>query len=389
MRRACLFLSITLLLSLLLTACGGGDDDDSTQMPNATATGQGDPAMTATTEGSEEQTSSSAEATGTTSEGVPPVAEPTATPSGPTFPPNELGQIPILEYHHLGPEPAQFIRTPDQFRGDLQWLYDNGFYVVNLNDILNDTLDVPAGKRPVALTFDDSPSTQFSLIPLSDGRLAIDPNCAIGIMEHFFIEHPDFGRGGHFAVLPEFFFDWEPQIGHPEQTQYIQEKFEWLVAHGYEIGNHTLDHVDLSTLTNDEIMYQLAGANQAIHEILPDEPVEVVTLPYGMYPAGGDDTLFRGFDYQGQHYAYTAALLVGANPTVSPLSTEYDPYATARIQAFDEELDKWFEIFTEQPGILYVSDGDPNTVTVPNDLHPWIVGTLDMSKLGNRQLVRY
>jgi hypothetical protein len=108
-----------------------------------------------------------------------------------------------------------------------------------------------------------------------------------------------------------------------------------------------------------------------------------------MYPNGGDDTLLRGFDYKGQHYEWDAALLVGANPTASPLSTDYDPYAMARIQAFDEELDKWFEVFAEQPGILYVSDGDPNTVTVPNDLHPWLVGTLDKSRIGDRKLVRY
>jgi hypothetical protein len=130
-----------------------------------------------------------------------------------------------------------------------------------------------------------------------------------------------------------------------------------------------------------------------IHAIVPDVPVEVVTLPYGMYPIGpsgfGDDTLFRGFDYNGQQYSYSAALLVGANPTVVPYSTEYDAYAVARIQAFDEELNKWFGVFESDPGILYVSDGDPNTVTVPNDLHPWLVGTLDETKLNGRQLVRY
>jgi hypothetical protein len=84
-----------------------------------------------------------------------------------------------------------------------------------------------------------------------------------------------------------------------------------------------------------------------------------------------------------------AALEVGADPAISPISSKYDPYATARIQAFDEELSKWWGIFEDNPGILYVSDGDPDTVTVPNDLHAWLVDTLDKSKLGNRELVRY
>ncbi len=384
-------LALIFLLGALLLATRDSGDANSTEDNPTTMAGEGG-VTTMTIESSGEQASGQDIVTDDTqtpaSGDVPVQQEP--TPGGPpAYPPNELGQIPVLEYHHLGPEPEQFVRTPDQFRADLQWLYDHDFYVVNLHDILADNINVPAGKRPVALTFDDSPASQFSLIELNDGRLAIDPNCAIGIMERFFAQHPDFGRGGHFSVLPGYFFDWDPAKGHPDQTPYIQDKFNWLVSNGYEIGNHTMDHANLVELTNDEIKYQLAEANNAIHEIVPDVPIKVITLPYGMYPAGGDDTLLRGFDYKGGYYEWDAALMVGANPTVSPLSTEYDPYATARIQAFDEELDKWFTVFSEQPGILYVSDGDPDTVTVPEDLHPWLVGTLDMSKIGNRELVRY
>jgi peptidoglycan/xylan/chitin deacetylase (PgdA/CDA1 family) len=389
---------VFLLGAVLLATRDSGDANDAGVDPTAVGAG----GVVSTPGTSSEQTSDPQATSANSIAGQPPAGGETpvgdggSAPQGPLTPeeiqhfqPNELGQIPILEYHHLGPAPEQFVRTPDQFRGDLQWLYDNDFYVVNLHDILDDNINVPAGKKPVALTFDDSPASQFSLIQLNDGQLAIDPNCAIGIMERFFAQHPDFGRGGHFAVLPGYFFDWDPTIGHPDQTPHIQAKFDWLVANGYEIGNHTMDHANLVELTNDEIKYQLAEANDAIHQIVPDEPVTVITLPYGMYPAGGDDTLFRGFEYKGRHYEWDAALMVGANPTVSPLSTEYDPYATARIQAFDEELNKWFQVFTEQPGILYVSDGDPNTVTVPEDLHPWLVGTLDMSKIGDRELVRY
>jgi peptidoglycan/xylan/chitin deacetylase (PgdA/CDA1 family) len=390
-------LIFTMLLSLVLSACGGDDDDTgdggNAETPAAGAT------MTVATSGDAGQATAGSDGAMTEVSAEPTGAEiPTATPPLVTtqvsnLPPNELGQIPILEYHHIGDEAAQFVRTPDQFRGDLQWLYDNHFYVINLHDFLAGNINVPAGKRPVALTFDDSPSSQFRLLPLDSGQYAIDPNSAIGMMEAFFAAHPDFGRGGHFTVLPDMLFDWTPAVAEPDQTPFAQMKMEWLRDHGYEIGNHTRDHANLAELSADEIMYQLAEANMMIHTILPEVPIEVITLPYGMYPIGpsgpGDDTLFRGFEYQGQQFAWGAALMVGANPTVVPYSTEYDPYAIARIQAFDEELDKWFSLFLSDPGILYVSDGDPNTITVPNDLHPWLVGTLDETKLNGRQLVRY
>lgn len=384
-------LLVVLTIVLLVTAACGNDDaggDGQATDPTQPAGAQGGETPTA-------QTDQQPQGQPTTAAGGQPVETPTVAPAALTpeqlqqFQPNELGQIPVLEYHQIGPDPEQFTRTPDQMRGDLQWLYDHGFYVVNLSDVLNDTLDIPAGKKPVVLTFDDSPAGQFRLLKLETGQYAIDPNCAVGILETFFGAHADFGRGGLFVVLPTKAFDWTTWAYEPDQQGLGQIKVQWLVDNGYELSNHTLDHVSLGELTNDEIMYQLAEANIAIENLVPGVSIDPITLPYGIYPDGGDDTLFRGFDYNGQHFVWKAALLVGANPTVAPLSTEYDPYAVARIQAFDEELDKWFSVFEDNPGLLYVSDGDPDTVTVPNDLHPWLVGTFDESKAQGREIVRY
>lgn len=401
-------LAILLTAALLLAACGGDDGGGDPATPAATGTSatttlpvSNDDASTAAT-GQPSATAPGAATTATGEGGEQPAVTSTPLLEGDVrltaeqlaqYRPNELGQIPVLEYHHFGETPEQFVRTPDQFRADLQWLYEHGFYVISLHDFLANRIQAPAGKRPVILTFDDSPASQFRLIPLANGQLAVDPNCAIGIMETFFAAHPDFGRGGHFAVLPNDLFDWTPTVAEEEQTAWAPMKLQWLLEHGYEIGNHTIDHANLSTLDADQVKYQLAEANLGIRAVAPSADVQVITLPYGMFPigpsGGGDDTLFRGFDYKGEHFVWTSALLVGANPTVVPYSNQYDPYAVARIQAFDDELNKWFGVFESDPGILYVSDGNPNLVTIPNDLHPWLVGTLDESKIGDRELIRY
>lgn len=377
------FLLLVLISSLLLAACGGGDGSDPpepTEDPSLQA-GPGDDAANATQGGA-----------------APDQALPTATPTGPRelntdeiaeLKPNELGWIPVLEYHHIEPNPEQFVRTAEQFQADLQLLYDNDFYVVNLHDYLDNTMEIPAGKHPVMLTFDDGPATQFRLTPLDNGQLAIDLTTAIGIMETFFQQHPDFGRGGHFSLLPDRTFAWSnTRPEDSDQYQYASQKLEWLLANGYEIGNHTMDHADLSD-PNTDVEYQLGAAHEMILQQAPDADIRVVTLPYGGYPNGGDDSVFRSFTYEGKQYSYDAALLVGANPAFSPVSTEYDPYAIPRIQAFDEELDKWFTFFEENPGILYTSDGNPQTVTVPDELHWGIVDTLDETKLDGKQLIRY
>ncbi|MER3486326.1 MAG: hypothetical protein C4345_10480, partial [Chloroflexota bacterium] len=117
--------------------------------------------------------------------------------------PNELGFIPVLEYHNFVEDPkdeAQFARPLDDFRADLRWLYEHDFYVIPLRDLILNRIAAPAGKRPVVLTFDDSYASQFRVLVNADGTWTIDPDSAVGIMEEFFAAHPDFGRGGFFAV---------------------------------------------------------------------------------------------------------------------------------------------------------------------------------------------
>ncbi len=372
-RLACLFI----LAVALFAACGGDEtsEDPPTSEPSA---------LSEQTALSDSGTGADPAATSVPSAGAPATLAPEQLQQ---LKPNELGWIPILQYHHFGPVPDDLTRTPEQFLGDLQWLYDNNFYVVNVGDYIKRVMDVPAGKRPVMLTFDDSAVSQFRLEPLPSGQLAVQADTAVAIMETFFNAHPDFGRGGHFSILPDRAFSWPDAT---DQQQYAGNKLNWLVQNGYEIGNHTLDHANLGELTLDEIHFQLGEAELYTRaNFVADARLDIVTLPYGGYPMDGDDTVFKGFTYKGEHFEYVGVLLVGANPALATLSTNYDPYAIPRIQAFDAELERWFSFIEANPGIMYVSDGNPETVTVPSDLPFELSETLDESKLQGRALIRY
>ena len=369
---------------LIGSACGGSAATESSADTSSTTDTTSFPPHT-TASSSTESTASVEHSVLTT----PAAGLPVPTTVGSELQPNELGQIPILMYHQIGPEPEQFTRTPEQLRADLAWLYEHDFYVISMQDYLTGQIDIPAGKRPVILTFDDSPVSQFRLIPLADGQLAIDPNCAVGILEQFFAAHPDFGRGGHFGLNTKRIFAWAPNADASDQEPYVQMKLRWLLDNGYELGNHTVDHANLAELTLDEVKQQLAVANDTVLALVPDAQMSVITLPYGMYPPDEGERFLQGFTYQERDYAWDGALLVGANPANAPFSTEFDPYETARIQAFDAELEYWYQLFVDAPGLLYVSDGDPNVVTVPEALHPSLAGTLDLTRVGTRELVRY
>jgi peptidoglycan/xylan/chitin deacetylase (PgdA/CDA1 family) len=236
------------------------------------------------------------------------------------------------------------------------------------------------------LTFDDGPVSQFRYVTDTAGNQIIDPNTMLGILEEFFTKYPDFGRGGLFSLLPLAPFAWPNE---DDQLQFVDQKIQWLIDHGYEIGNHTVDHIDLRQATDEEIKAQLAGAVDMVRSHAPQAQMEVISVPFGQYPQGGDTTLFEGFDYKGKHYGFKGALMVGAEPAPSPMHAEFDPMWIPRIRADDEQLDKWFTYAKDSPGIMYVSDGNPETVTIPKELDPALVGALKESNAHQKQIIRY
>lgn len=354
---------MTLLLVTISLACGGAASEP-TATPSPTPTEPPTPTATPT-----------------------PEPTPTLTPEElATYQPNEMGQVMVLMYHGITEDGGEYDRTPDGFRQDLQWLYDNGYYVIPIRDYLTNRISAPPGKRPVVLTFDDGVVSQFRYLVDENGQKTIDPNCAVGILEDFFTRHPDFGRGGLFSILPRAPFAWPDE---PEQLEYAEEKLRWLVEHGYEIGNHTLSHANLRELSDEEIKAELAGAVDMIREYVPDAEVEVIALPFGMYPPGGDDTLLRGFTYEGREYRFTGALMVGANPAPSPVDAEFDPFWTPRIQATEEVLAEWFAYAADNPAIMYVSDGNPDTVTIPDTLPEWLAERFMEDRASDKTVIRY
>ena len=316
--------------------------------------------------------------------------------------PNELGDIPILMYHVISPTPPAvddgYTRTVDDFKRDLQELYERDYVVVPLVDIVEDQINIPAGKHPVALTFDDGTAGQFRYLIAADGSITIDPDSAVGILETFFAAHPDFGRGGYFAVPPTMCFDWQGTAAEPEQTPFCAQKLRWLIEHGYEVGDHTVDHADLLDLDDQAFQTAVGGGWTGLQDLVPELQPSILAMPFGNYPdqklhPEQREWLRSGFVYNGVQIKLQAALMVGANPAVSPASTEWDPLYVARIRAYDGELGstEWLDTLSNEPGLLYTSDGDPDTITFPTQVSAALDGTIDQARLEGegKRVIRY
>lgn len=284
---------------------------------------------------------------------------------------NELGYVPVLEYHRIGPKEKRWTRTPENFRRDLAFLHQNNYYPVNMADVAAKRFSVPAGKKPVVLTFDDSTEGQFRFLKTPqgtwktgpEGKKVIDPDCAVGMLDAFASKHPDFGRGATFYVLPSGF----------DQPGVIGEKFRYLVDTGREIGNHTWSHESLATMSAAKIESHLSKLQAFVsREVGKPTAMTTLALPFGIGPrtAATLNKVIQGGSGAGR-YQHAVLLLVGANPAYSPYDKAYKATAVARIQCIDSEFKHWFKRPAGSTGTIrepwqpFVSDGDPNTVSFP------------------------
>ncbi len=288
-------------------------------------------------------------------------------------PANELGLIPILMYHSVGGE-AEFAGgprydkhgldiAPETLRRQLALMCAAGWYPVNMRDVLSPHLNVPRGKTPVVLTFDDARPSQFRL--LANGQ--IDPNCAVGILEAFHAKHPDWPRRATFYVLPESSYNGVPF----DQDGLETKKLRFLVHAGYELGNHTTSHHSLADLSGPTLHWEMAFCARYFRRQVPGLRMTTVALPYGIAPRDPARWKFLLNGKQGgTDYHEKCLLLAKGGPSFAPADRRFDPRRVPRVEAVPGEIEHW--LLPEQTARLYVSDSSPDTVTVPATVRRWV-----------------
>ncbi|GDY33562.1 xylanase [Gandjariella thermophila] len=269
---------------------------------------------------------------------------------------NELGEVPVLMYHRIIDAPSSvYDRTPADFRAELERLAAEGYVPVTATDYVTGHLDIPAGTHPVVLTFDDGSATQLAL----DGTGQPVPGCAVRILLDVAAAHPGFRPVATFYVF-------NPPFEEPTGRTTLN----WLHAHGFEIGDHTLDHANLRAASPAEVQHQLAGMQRIITDAVPGVAVRTMALPLGAYPRARNLAVDGAAD--GVTYHFDGVMLVGANPAPSPFSTDFDPSAVPRIRSQASAGEEaafgstaWLDRLAANPDLRYTSDGDPQRISAP------------------------
>ena len=306
-------------------------------------------------------------------------------PTGPatSLPANELGRIMVLEYHRTGSPEGEFVRTLENFRKDLQSLYEGGYRPVTMRQVMNGDIDIPRGTTPVVFTFDDATRGQFYLRP--DG--SIDPNTMVGSWDSFHERNPAWAGGGVWCILPAAqhpsnFFGETPDRGTPREQREanIRKKVDWLVQNGHEICNHTLYHARLDRGTERQVQDWLGIGEDSIQAYLPaDYDIVTMALPLGMWP-DARSLAWHGSYRDGKTYDYQVVLEVSGGANVSPFDRAWDPHSVDRFIVAPGALEAQLQRWERDPANRYVSDGDPRTVTFPQSAE----ARLSRERLGGR-----
>lgn len=287
---------------------------------------------------------------------------------------DESGNVPVMMYHGIYSDIASadteyvggnvdydgYQRTGEAFRGDLDFYYQNGYRMVRLTDYVDGNIDVEGGKSPLILTFDDGLQNNISVTGLDEnGEIILDPGCAVAIMEEYKEKYPDFNVTATFFVEGQLF----------RQPDYDAQILQWLVEHGYDVGNHTYSHPDFTEIDTATASSEVGIVYNLLDDIIPGKYVNIVALPFGSPYEYDHPNMPYIYDseFNGKSFHTKASLRVGWEADYSPFSDYFTPNFIKRIRAYDNNGENFdiqmnFDILNSN---RYISDGDPNTIVVP------------------------
>ncbi len=171
--------------------------------------------------------------------------------------------IPVLMYHEVAkPERVEqialktqrtFIVTIEQFETQMEWLVDNGFSAISLNELLALQSGMRAlrpGEKPVVITFDD------------------------GFSGNYFHAFPILQRLNLTATI----FVVVNRVGEPLYLTW--EQMETMAGNGIDIQSHTMTHSLLGQASTGQLIYELRESKREIEKAL-ETPVRFISLPHG------------------------------------------------------------------------------------------------------------
>ena len=224
--------------------------------------------------------------------------------------------------------------TVEEYNRILQSVYDNGYILVDINDVwsettgedgqprmVRNTLYLPEGKKPLIISYDDvnyydymlKDGFTYKLILGEDGLLwswGKDPQGnevvsqdldALTILDKFVREHPDFSPFGAKASLSLTGYqgilgyrtntdtkDWDEakEAVRQQEREAVKPIIAELKRTGWTFGSHTWGHINLSNHSVESVKEDTQRWLDEVGSLVG--PTTILYYPHGARPDGGD-----------------------------------------------------------------------------------------------------
>ena len=224
--------------------------------------------------------------------------------------------------------------TVEEYNRILQSVYDNGYILVDINDVwsettgedgqprmVRNTLYLPEGKKPLILSYDDvnyydymlKDGFTYKLILGEDGLLwswGKDPQGnevvsqdldALTILDKFVREHPDFSPFGAKGSLSLTGYqgilgyrtntdtkDWDEakEAVRQQEREAVKPIIAELKRTGWTFGSHTWGHINLSNHSVESVKEDTQRWLDEVGSLVG--PTTILYYPHGARPDGGD-----------------------------------------------------------------------------------------------------
>ena len=218
--------------------------------------------------------------------------------------------IPVLMYHAIAPvacrREAAYTTPPEVFERQMQFLHRHGYLVLAVGDLMQrlergDALP----ERTVALSVDDG--------------FACMHDVALPILQRFGHPATVYVISGYLDRMARFDID----MGIPARPMLARTQLQALHAAGIEIGSHTVNHLDLRSLSPPALHNELVRSRHDLEDLI-GAPVREFAYPRGLF----NRTVQRAVRAAG--YRTACATLPG------PVSSHSDRLALHRAQIGDD-----------------------------------------------------
>lgn len=303
--------------------------------------------------------------------------------------PNENGDIMVVMYHSIArtTNHYEWHRTKSEFIQDINYMYTHDYVLISMAEYLSGNIDIPKGKTPILITFDDGIKSCYSLVENEEGKLVVNSDTLVGILENFKNKHPDFGTGG-VLYLTKQPFDNDAFYNNASQGSY-EDRLRYLLSLGYEIGNHTYSHNKMNSMNYKTIESEIGKLNNMVYDLTGKKTI-YLAYPYGITPNKNYMKAVRDGEYKGISYNIQSAVLAGPEEPyfTNPLNNDFDVYNISRtIAGSGDIMDMYwyFKYYKENPDKKYVSDGNPGVLTIKKENK----GKLNIEKIKNLKVKYY